>query len=361
VWPVSDEFLEGLKYSGRMLTKVNLYRGPTLIASDIAIADGSVAVDGQSNVRRTLNLSVPDPTLLDILDPYACDVRVWRGMLFGNGIIEWVPQGLFRVWDVKYSRPGLGIDVTGLDRGGMVDTDEFIRPDVSPGNSSVIAECERILTDAGFPGLLDETGLPDTVGQRIVWDGTRWEALNALAASLGSSIFFDAIGTPIISPDSPGLHVWDVEAGTTGVLVKTDVAVTREGVFNCVIAEGEHPKSNNPIRTVAKDLNSESPTFWDTNPNAGGFGHAVTKVSSAVWNTQDKCDRAATRILARSTGKVRSVDLSSVPNPALEPGDVLAVSYVDGTEEELVVDSFTVPLVGGDFTVKARSKRTMTV
>lgn len=355
MWNVSDEFLEGLAYSGRMLTKVNLYRGVNLVAENVAISDGSVAVDGNSDVRRALTMTVPDQSLLDLLDPYACDVRVWRGMLFGNNITEWVPQGLFRVWSVDYERPGLGIGVNALDRGAMVADDEFVNPRVSPGSAIVAEEIEGILDDAGYPGLADGVALTDTVGHRMVWDGTRWEAVNALADSLDASVFFDQIGSPILAPDQPGDPVWTVAAGEGGVLVGSNVSVTRDEVFNCVVAEGEHPNGN-PIRSVQKDLDADSPTYWN-----GSFGHAVRKESNQVWNTQDKCDRAATRLLRQSIGKVRTVDLSSVPNPALDAGDVVTVRYVNGAEEDLVIDAFTVPLVGGDFTMTARSKRTLTV
>jgi hypothetical protein len=203
--------------------------------------------------------------------------------------------------------------------------------------------------------LADAVSLSDTVGHRMVWDGTRWEAVNALADSLDASVYFDQIGSPILAPDQPGAPVWEVAAGDGGVLVGSKVAVTRDGVFNCVVTEGEHPNGN-PIRSVVKDLDADSPTYWN-----GSFGHSVRKESSQVWNTQDKADRAATRLLRQSIGKVRTVDISSVPNPALDAGDVIRVKYVDGSVEDLVIDAFTVPLVGGDFTMTARSKRTLTV
>ena len=53
------------------------------------------------------------------------------------------------------------------------------------------------------------------------------------------------------------------------------------------------------------------------------------------------------------------MDFSSVPNPALEAGDVVRVEYADGGVEDLVLDRFAVPLVGGAFTATARSKRTL--
>jgi hypothetical protein len=334
-----------------------VYRDTDLVAEDIAVSSGSVTVDAKSDVRRTLSLTVPDPAMLTLLDPYACDLRVWRGMVFGNGVEEWVPVGLYRVWEVAFDQPTLEIAVTGQDRGALVASDEFVDPYTSLAAAVIVDEIGDILTDAGFTGLDDNTGLTDTVGEAVTWDGNRWEAINKLADALDATCYFDAIGAPILQPAQPGSSVWAVDAGESGVLVKSSAAVTRDGTYNCVIAEGESPNADTPIRAVEKDLDTDSPTYWD-----GTFGHAVTRQSSAVWNTQNKADRAAVRLLRESIGKVRTVQLSTIPNPALEAGDTITVEYGDGTTEDLVIDGYTLPLVGGgDFPVITRSKRTLTI
>jgi len=360
MWPVSDQFLEGLTTSGRMTTKVDLYRGPTKLADDIPISEGDVSVDGNSNVRRTLSMEVPDQSLLTLLDPYECDAHVFRGMLFANNVVEYVPMGVFRVWSLDFDRPGLRIGIEAKDRGALVDTDEFLQPDQSPGNARISDEIQRILGQAGFPNLVNLVSHQDLVHHSVIWDGTRWEAINALADSLDGSVYFDQQGVPTLGPDAPGNSVWEVAAGDNGVLVGSTVSLTREGVYNCVIAEGENPESSNPIRAVAKDLDPLSPTYWRDSVAEGGFGHAVRKESSSVWNNQTKANRAALRLLRASIGKVRTVDISAVPNPALEAGDVITVKYADGTREDLVIDSFTVPLVGGSFEMATRARRTLT-
>ena len=49
---------------------------------------------------------------------------------------------------------------------------------------------------------------------------------------------------------------------------------------------------------------------------------------------------------------------SSLPNPAPEPGDVLRVTYPDGSKELHQVASFSVPLeVGGGFTIQTISAK----
>lgn len=362
MWDVTPAFLDGLSTSMRMATKVNLYREGDLVAEDIAISDGSVTVDADSDVRRSADLTVADLSLLDVLDPYACDLRIWRGMVFGQYSIEWVPVATLRVWEVDYTRPGLGITVNAQDWGAMVASDEFIDPDVSPATAVCLDEIDRLLTDSGFPGVGGDVILDDTVGSRTVWDGTRWDAINELSSALDASVYFDQIGAPIIRNDAPGDSIWEVRAGEPdGVMVGSAVHVTREGTYNAVVAEGENPDADEPIRVVMKDNDIDSPTYWHDDPTEGGFGHSVRKESSGVWTTHDKAQRAARRLLRRSIGKVRTVDISTVPNPALEAGDVIYVQYVDGGDELLVIDSFTIPLVGGDFTMTARSKRTLDI
>lgn len=360
MWNVSDQWAEALSATQVWSTKVNLYRGAEVVAEDVAITSGSVTVDGTSNVRRTLDLEVADPDLLTLLDPYAVDARVWRGLRYGNNLTEWCPVGVFRLWDVQQTEPGSSITVNAQDWGALVDGDQFLHPDASPKNVTVVSEIERILEGAGFPGLVDQTGSTELVGERLTWEEGRWDAINALAASLDAVVYFNQIGTPVLAPDQPGDPVWTVDAGETGVLVKTAASVTRDGVYNCVIAEGEHPNGN-PVRAIVKDLDPSSPTYWRDDPTAGGFGHSVRKENNAAWNTQAKVSRAATRLLRQSIGKIRTVDVSAVPNPALDAGDVISVVHLSGTTETLVADAFPVPLIGGDFTINSRSRRTLTV
>ena len=61
--------------------------------------------------------------------------------------------------------------------------------------------------------------------------------------------------------------------------------------------------------------------------------------------------------LAGSLKPNATADLTSLPNPLLEPGDILRVTYGSGDRDLLQIESFTLDLAGGDFTVQAISAR----
>jgi hypothetical protein len=62
--------------------------------------------------------------------------------------------------------------------------------------------------------------------------------------------------------------------------------------------------------------------------------------------------------LANAKAPNASGDISSLPNPALEPGDVLRIAHPDGVRELHQVASFSVPLdEGGDFPITTISAK----
>ena len=142
--------------------------------------------------------------------------------------------------------------------------------------------------------------------------------------------------------------VWAVEAAEGGVYIKANRGMTLDGVNNGVLARGENTSENvPPISYLAVDDDPTSPTYWD-----GPFGRRPKFISS------NACTRAANAELAKSKAPNASGDISSLPNSALEPGDVLRVTHEDRSRELHQVAAFTVPLdVGGDFPISTISAK----
>ncbi|MBQ1167350.1 DUF5047 domain-containing protein, partial [Streptomyces sp. A73] len=59
----------------------------------------------------------------------------------------------------------------------------------------------------------------------------------------------------------------------------------------------------------------------------GPFGRVPTFYSSATLTTSTLAQSAANKLLRDSLKPTATADLSSVPNPCLEPGDILRVTY----------------------------------
>lgn len=135
--------------------------------------------------------------------------------------------------------------------------------------------------------------------------------------------------------------VFDVNHGKDGVLVTMSRSRNRSGVFNAVVATGEAPGDQAAVRAVAKDVDAASPTYW-----YGPFGKVPTFFGSSLIVTSGQASAAAAAMLARNLGLPYNVDFSMVPNPALEPLDIVRVSYRDTAQVEMhVLEQITIPLV----------------
>jgi hypothetical protein len=136
--------------------------------------------------------------------------------------------------------------------------------------------------------------------------------------------------------------------------------LTREGVYNAVVATGEAGDTTAPARAVAYNLDPDSPTYYN-----GSFGPVPMFYSSPFITTNTQALAAATTLLRQQLGLPYQVDLSSVANPALEPYDVLAIKYPKRGRwrslrtETHIIDEVTIPLVPTQpVTLKTREQQT---
>jgi hypothetical protein len=117
-------------------------------------------------------------------------------------------------------------------------------------------------------------------------------------------------------------------------------AISRDGVYNAVVATGEAAGELPPVSGSAFDLNASSPTYYN-----GGFGKVPKFFSSTFLSTNAQCSASAASLLLKATGLPYTVSLGTVPNPALEAGDVVAVSYNSKFNTEThIADKITYPL-----------------
>lgn len=359
MYAVSSAFLDALRRSHVVVLQVDAYRGAVLIQSDIPISGGSVTVDGGSQIRRTLSLTVADPGLdpkvdpLAVLAPFGSDLVVKRGIRFPNGNIEWVPLGRFRIENVKAAVAQNAIEVTGSDRAATVKDYRFTAITQSNTSNTVVQEITRLIRDA-LPALpvTDRTG--STAGTpSVYWERERWDAIEQLGQAIGADVYFDPSGNGVIAP-APAVTAspaWMIDAGELGVMVDGSRETSRETVYNGVVASGESDGDIPPVTATVWDTDPTSPTYY-----AGSFGPKPFFYVSPLLTTTAQCISAATAMLGRVKGLIRQLDLSCVPNPALESGDVIRVLFPDGTYETHLIDSFTVPLdPDSAMTLKTRS------
>lgn len=363
-WPVSERFKRALRLSHDAVTRVEVWRDGVNItpAGGLPVASGDVTIDEGSKVRRSISLLVADPDLdpddaEDLLAPFGTELRVWRGVRMTEGDVEEVPVGVFRIDSAKRAGWASGVQVTGGDRSNAVKDARFLAPENTPAGVLVTDEIARLITDAIDVEVFDLTN-SQTKTYAATWARDRWDAIEVLANSIGAEVFFDPAGRAIIrtvprlAEDSEA--VWDVDVDEeTGALLDLDTGLASAGVYNAVVAQSESAE-NEPTVTAVAYL-SDGPLRW-----RDGFRIPRFFVSKMLRTVEQAAD-AARAILARSITYAQTVSASSLPNPALDAGDVVAVTARDGSQVLRIVSKIGLPLEPGAMSLETRTTAELTV
>lgn len=361
MYPVSTRFLATIVEDHVPVTEVILFRTDGGVET-LDHTGGSVPVDRGSQSRRTCSVTSADTTLIprtptDKLSIYGALLRISSGVVYSDGSRELVPLGVFRVDEVGGDVDEGPVTIAGKSLEVVIADDKFTSPYKASGTAvgAVTALIQRSIPDA----VIDSTGATDAaIGPRTFdTEGDPWAAVTEIAAAIGAEVYCDADGVFKIAelPDLLAVDpVWTISAGEGGAYVQANRGMSADGVFNGVLARGENTETNAaPVSALVVDNDAGSPTYW-----SGPFGHRPKFYSSSTLTTSGACTAAATLKLRAAVAPNASADISSLPNPALEPGDVLRVVYPDGTKELHQVQSFTVPLdVGGSFNIATISAK----
>jgi hypothetical protein len=360
MYPVSGRFLARLAESHRVAAEVKLFLTDGRVI-DLEHTGGSVTVDRSQAIRRTCTVTVADPALIprtpaDQLATYGARLRIARGVEYGDGTRELVPLGVFRLDSVTGDVNDGPVTLSGKDLSACVADDKFTAPYTVSGTvlDAIGAIIGRSLPGTDILAAIDNTA----IGTRT-WDieADPWAAAQEVAAAAGADVYatvdglFAVARLPALTDVDP---VWAVEAAEGGVYVSASRAMSSAGVHNGVLARGENSSDNAPaVSYLATDDDPGSPTYW-----GGPFGRRPMFYSSSTLTTLGACQQAAEFKLRDARAPNSTGDLTSLPNPALEPGDVIRVTHPDGTRELHQIASFSVPLdEGGDFPITTISAR----
>ncbi|HET6634708.1 MAG TPA: DUF5047 domain-containing protein [Streptomyces sp.] len=352
MYPVSARFLARLAESHAPVRRATLLRTDGTV-QELAVSGGTVTVDSGSATRRTCTVEVPDPALIprtpaDELAMYGARLRIEAGVEYGDGSVETVPLGVFRLDEVSGDVDEGPAKLSGKSLEAAVADDKLTAPYTATGNAttSITLLIRRSLPDAAVINRATSSG----VGSRT-WDveADPWESVVELATALGAEVYADPDGDFVIAalPDLLTTDpVWTIAAGEGGVYVQAERGMTTDKVHNGVLARGENTSDNAPpVQYLAVDEDPTSPTWW-----GGPFGRRPAFYSSSTLTTTEACIQAArVRLLAEKAPNA-TADITSLPNPALEPGDVIRIVYPDGARELHQVQSLSIPLdIGGSF------------
>lgn len=352
--PPSRRFLPALAESHTPVSMVELFRTDGRV-EELEHTGGQVTADRGSAVRRTCTVTLADTALLprsprDRLTVYGSRLRVRRGIRFPDGTVETVPLGLFRLDSAEGDVDTGPVTLQGKSLECVVADDKFTSPYKASGTAvgAVTALIQRSLPSTAVVSRVTDAA----IGPRVFdIEADAWAAAQECAAAVGAEVYADADGQFVLDelPDVQSTPaVWEIAAGEGGAYIKADRGLSADKVYNAVLARGENSEADTPpVSALVVDSDPTSPTFWD-----GPYGHRPHFHSSSTLTTVSRCTAAATLLLRSAVAPNASADLTSLPNPCLEPGDVVRVVYPDGSREVHQVQAFTVSLeAGGEFVV----------
>lgn len=365
--PVSAAFLRTVNGgSHRILARATVcstfQTGTSPTGTRIDIIGGDVNLDGTANIRGTLDLTMPGAGLwprraADPLAPYGHEVYVESGVQYSDEQVEYVGLGYFRIQSPEQDiAPDGPIKIAARDRmAGIIDARLLAPQQFAPG--ATLTFVFDTLIKQVYPSaviVFDDGSGSNVLVRSAIADEDRFAFLDDIVKSLGKVWYWNHRGELTIKSVPPATSpVIDIVSGAGGALKSMSRKLTRDGVYNAVVASGEATDTRAPVRGVAVDNNPNSPTYF-----SGPFGPVPRFYTSQFLATDGQASAAAEALLRRNLGLPYSVDFTAVPNPALEPWDPVRLRPRDDQGIEThVLESLTIPLVqSGQFSAKTREQ-----
>jgi hypothetical protein len=347
---VTARFLAALRESHEISVAAAVYR-PDDLATPVTvdILSGQVTVDANARVRRQASLevafSLQDQAARDLVRslPFGGYATIERGIRYADGSVERVQLGRFRVDAIVWRELQGSAMLTLSDRMAQIQDDQFTVPyqpaGLRPSDAAVQAVQQVFGTTIQYHVLTSPATEP-AIGTTTAYLDDRAACLTDLASSVGAETLFDNLGDFVIRPAGvAGAPVWTVDAGDRGALLEAEETLDRSSVRNGVVVRGQADAETDAFYALATYDDPTAPTRW-----GGPFGNVAMIVDSTTVTSQAQADATARSLLNLRLGLQRTLTLQAIPNPALEPGDVIVLVFADGRTETQTVNSTSIGL-----------------
>lgn len=368
--PVPDAFLNTLRGSHRIVHSATVcttfQTGTDPTGVDIPITGGDVKLDGTANIRSTLDMGTVGLGMWPrsanaLLAPYGNEIYIKRGVVLSDEQQVIVGLGYFRIQSSEQEdTPDGEIRLSGRDRMAAIIEARLLAPIQFEAGTPLGTIVSTLVTEVYPAAVIEWDDATDTtvIVRSLIATEDRFAFLDDLFKSVGKIWYWDHRGILIIrTPPDPSAPVWEVSAGARGVLVALSRALSRDTVYNAVVASGEGTDTQTPVRGVAIDDHPLSPTYF-----YGRFGQVPRFYSSSFLATDEQATAAAATMLRSQLGLSYSIDFRAVPNPALEPWDAVTIRAGVGEGREVhVIDSLTIPLTTDAISATTRDQSVVLV
>ena len=376
--PVSTRFKQTILDSYKLVSKVEVIGPGGQILADsgaLNVIGGRINVDASASFRRWISdltlvdssgLLVPT-TAADIFSPVAGNELVLYVGAEVDGVPEYVKQGVFFLEGCRTedSPGGLQITLSAYDRGRRYSRGKMIVPKrfLAVNATYIYAAITDLLDDVINPTYVLHDSPVYMVPDQVYDAGTDpWETARELAESMGYELWFDRDGncrlTQVMDPNSPNLQQhWTYAEGPGSGLLRIIREQSNAEAYNGQIVYGENSSNSSPVRDIATDDDINSPTRW-----GGSYGKVPEFWQSDKIRTVQQAHAAAVGRLNQRKGLTEVVTFACVPNPAMEPGDVVELIRSKSklnAGSYFVADRYQIPLgaADGEMVVTCRQRR----
>ncbi|MER6534677.1 DUF5047 domain-containing protein [Streptomyces sp900105755] len=357
---MSTTALAVVQGSYTMAMRAESWLGGQLLTDDIPIADGSESRDRSLAVPEQITLTIPrrdqgfdwdpgtDPA--HPLAAYGQQLRIDYGVDVGGGQFEWINRGWFLITDS--STDGETVTVTCAGLLTLIEEATLVSP-FQPSSTDTLGSVIQALIEPALTVSFDGTLVDRAVPLGLQWDSDRLGAVTEVLNAWGTAGRVTEDGYVLVEPvsDSGAAVLAISDDPDTGTVVRWQGSTTRDGAYNCVVAQGEDANGNQ-LQGVAYDSSGVSPYQYGGNFNPLPVPYSY---QSSLLTTVAQCRTAAAaqlQLLRRQA--FRKLAVTMVPHPGLVTGDIITVTGAALTNARCAIEQLSLPYSPGEMNLTVR-------
>lgn len=332
---------------------VHVWYDGVAVATNVEVSSWSIQQSGDRQVQTTVQLTVNDPT--GELAPWGVDDPLGVGgsqvqVIYAIDDFERVDMGFYRIakseavehWNLLrvkdpvtgaqqrqvWMSTGAQIPLTAEDLTSIIVADKFLAPESPKLGATVLSEVRRLT--AGIVPVYVNGGITDrAVALNTVYERERMDAIEDLLKTIQCAARMTGDGQLEVYKSAPGPSVWTIAGGDDGVLVGFARSQDIADMFNGAVAEGSTSDGN---QLIGREIELDGPLRWG-GPN---WRRPKFQSSTGILETQAQVDLAAKTVLrGQIEGRTVDLDVTCLPHPGLQPGDVVTLNAPTATGEEM--------------------------